>query len=41
MIDEGCPTCNSRRHALSKVDSNGDGSIQFLKCQNCRKIWIP
>ncbi len=39
MIDEGYPTCSWKRHTLSKVESNEDSSIQFLKCQNCKKIW--
>jgi len=41
MIDDGCPTCGSKKHAPSKVENNRDGRIQFLKCQNCKKIRIP
>jgi predicted nucleic-acid-binding Zn-ribbon protein len=38
MIDDGCPTCGSKKHALSKVEITGDSSVQFLQCQNCKKI---
>jgi DNA-directed RNA polymerase subunit M/transcription elongation factor TFIIS len=41
MIDDGCPTCGSKKHAISKLESNRDSTIQFLKCQNCKKIWTP
>ena len=39
MIDDGCPTCGSKKYGLSNLENNGDISIQFLECQNCKKIW--
>ena len=38
MIDDGCPTCGSKKYELSKSENNGDKTIQFLQCQNCKKI---
>jgi len=41
MKDDGCPTCDSKKYKLSKFGNNVDSNIQFLQCQNCKKIWMP
>jgi len=38
MIDDGCPTCGSKKYGLSELKNNED-STQLLQCQNCKKIW--
>lgn len=37
MIDDGCPTCGSKKYGLSGLKNNEDSTL--LQCQNCKKIW--
>jgi len=39
IIDDGCPTCGSKKYALLKIANNSDNGIEFLQCQNCKKSW--
>ena len=41
MVDDGCPTCGSKKFGLSKLENDEDDNNQFLRCQNCKKIWTP
>ena len=41
MIDDGCPTCGSKKYGLSKSEDGQGNGIQFLRCQKCKKIWTP
>jgi len=37
MIDDGCPTCGSKKYGSSELKNNKDS--QLLQCQNSKKIW--
>jgi len=39
MIDDGCPTCGSKKYGPTESKNNKDSRIQILECQNCKKIW--